>query len=187
HGPLHPGEPSGLCHVPDRRALLRDPSLHADLPHRRDDPAPDPINGPRIRMDGPRVQAVREEPLLCDQSELAAEPASIRERRRHHRPRNRVRNVHPRDVFLAARIPGTSSPSVHRRGYLRRLSAPRLGILGEPHGASRSRRCDRMLTVRASPPYYYASVYALDPATFFAVTNPEPWYFRETGPDAARQ
>src|SRR5439155_1646736 len=44
-----------------------------------------------------------------------------------------------------------------------------------------------MLTVRASPPYYYASVYALDPATFFAVTNPEPWYFRETGPDAARQ
>ena len=45
----------------------------------------------------------------------------------------------------------------------------------------------RMLTVRASPPYYYASVYALDPATFFAVTNPEPWYFREIGPDAARQ
>src|SRR3989449_896065 len=45
----------------------------------------------------------------------------------------------------------------------------------------------RVLSVGASPPYYYASVYALDPATFFAVTNPEPWYFREIGPDAARQ
>src|SRR5207249_9449670 len=45
----------------------------------------------------------------------------------------------------------------------------------------------RVLSVGASPPYYYASVYALDPATFFAVTNPEPWYFRAIGPDAARQ
>lgn len=45
----------------------------------------------------------------------------------------------------------------------------------------------RVLTVPTSPPYSYASVYALDPATFFAVTNPEPWYFRGIGPDAARQ
>ena len=44
-----------------------------------------------------------------------------------------------------------------------------------------------MLSVRASPSYCCAGVYALDPATFFAVTNPEPWYFRAIGPDAARQ
>src|SRR5207247_2374769 len=45
----------------------------------------------------------------------------------------------------------------------------------------------RVLSVRASPSYCCAGVYALDPATFFAVTNPEPWYFRAIGPDAARQ
>ena len=45
----------------------------------------------------------------------------------------------------------------------------------------------RVLNVPVSPPYYYANVYALDPATFFAVTNPEPWYFRGIGPEAARQ
>src|SRR2546425_2779775 len=45
----------------------------------------------------------------------------------------------------------------------------------------------RVMNVPASPPYYYANVYALDPATYFAVTNPEPWYFRGIGPDAARQ
>lgn len=45
----------------------------------------------------------------------------------------------------------------------------------------------RVFTVVASPPYAYASVYALDPATFFTVTNPEPWYFRSIGADEARQ
>lgn len=45
----------------------------------------------------------------------------------------------------------------------------------------------RIQTVRASSPYGYSSVYALDPATYFAVTNPEWWYFRDGGADAARQ
>src|SRR5256712_2077402 len=45
----------------------------------------------------------------------------------------------------------------------------------------------RVLSIPASPPYYYGNVYALDPVTFFAVTNPEPWYFRGVGPEVARQ
>ena len=45
----------------------------------------------------------------------------------------------------------------------------------------------RVLTLTASPPYYYATVYALVPSTFFAVTNPEPWYFRGIGAEAARE
>ncbi len=45
----------------------------------------------------------------------------------------------------------------------------------------------RVQSLRVSPPYYYASVYALDPATFFSVTNPEPWYFRGIGLAEARQ
>src|SRR5207245_6339925 len=44
-----------------------------------------------------------------------------------------------------------------------------------------------VLFVRASPSYCCASVYALDPATFFAGTHPEPRYLRENGPAAARQ
>ena len=43
-------------------------------------------------------------------------------------------------------------------------------------------------TVPGSVPYCCAGVYALDPATFFAVTNPEPWYFSGGGgAEAARQ
>src|SRR2546425_1205027 len=43
-------------------------------------------------------------------------------------------------------------------------------------------------TVPGSVPYCCAGVYALDPATFFAVTNPEPWYFSGGGgTEAARQ
>src|SRR5207249_4176381 len=34
----------------------------------------------------------------------------------------------------------------------------------------------RVQIVPASPPYLTAPVFALDPVTFFAVTNPEPWY-----------
>ncbi len=45
----------------------------------------------------------------------------------------------------------------------------------------------RVQNVPASPPYAYAAVYALDPVTFFAVTNPEPWYFGAGGAEAARQ
>jgi len=42
-------------------------------------------------------------------------------------------------------------------------------------------------TLYAQPQYGFASVYALDPATFFSVTNPESWYFRAIGVDEARQ
>src|SRR3989449_911889 len=46
----------------------------------------------------------------------------------------------------------------------------------------------RVQTVPGSIPYCCAGVYALDPATFFAVTNPEPWYFSGGGgAEAARQ
>jgi len=46
----------------------------------------------------------------------------------------------------------------------------------------------RVQAVPVSPPYCCAGVYALDPATYFAVTNPEPWYFSGSGgADAARQ
>jgi len=46
----------------------------------------------------------------------------------------------------------------------------------------------RVQSVPVSPPYCCAGVYALDPATFFAVTNPEPWYFGAGGgAEAARQ
>src|SRR5437870_8568614 len=46
----------------------------------------------------------------------------------------------------------------------------------------------RVQSVPVSPPYCCAGVYALDPATFFAVTNPEPWYFGASGgAEAARQ
>src|SRR2546422_1942765 len=46
----------------------------------------------------------------------------------------------------------------------------------------------RVQSVPGSPPYCCAGVYALDPATFFAVTNPEPWYFGAGGgAEAARQ
>src|SRR5207245_5066725 len=45
----------------------------------------------------------------------------------------------------------------------------------------------RVQNVPASPPYAYASVYAVDPATFFAVTNPEPWYFSGGGGAEAAQ
>src|SRR5437870_3882560 len=48
-------------------------------------------------------------------------------------------------------------------------------------------RTTRVQNVQASPPYAYAAVYALDPVTFFAVTNPEPWYFGAGGAEAARQ
>ena len=45
----------------------------------------------------------------------------------------------------------------------------------------------RIVTVRAYSPYGYSGVYAFDPATYFAVTSPESWYFRDGGADAARQ
>src|SRR2546425_2063114 len=48
-------------------------------------------------------------------------------------------------------------------------------------------RTTRVQNVQASPPYAYAAVYAVDPVTFFAVTNPEPWYFGAGGAEAARQ
>src|SRR2546425_4926182 len=48
-------------------------------------------------------------------------------------------------------------------------------------------RTTRVQNVQASPPYAYAAVYALGPVTFFAVTNPEPWYFGAGGAEAARQ
>lgn len=44
----------------------------------------------------------------------------------------------------------------------------------------------RIRTVSVQPPYCCASVYALDPDTYFAVTQPESWYFRNGGVDAAR-
>ena len=44
----------------------------------------------------------------------------------------------------------------------------------------------RMRTVDVTPPFGYASVYAVDVATFFEVTRPEPFYFREIGAEAAR-
>jgi putative ABC transport system permease protein len=39
----------------------------------------------------------------------------------------------------------------------------------------------------AHPNYGYATVYALDPATYFAVTNPEAWYFVDGKAEAARE
>src|SRR5256712_13593352 len=46
----------------------------------------------------------------------------------------------------------------------------------------------RVQNVPVSPPYCCAGVYALDPATYFAVTNPEPWYFGAGGgSEAARE
>lgn len=45
----------------------------------------------------------------------------------------------------------------------------------------------RILSLYAQNPYGYANVYALEPATYFAVTNPEPFYFREGGIAAARE
>ncbi|MGI0149531.1 MAG: ABC transporter permease, partial [Thermoplasmata archaeon] len=45
----------------------------------------------------------------------------------------------------------------------------------------------RIRNVPVSPPYCCASVHALDPDTYFSVTQPEWWYFRQGGVDAARQ
>ena len=45
----------------------------------------------------------------------------------------------------------------------------------------------RVQNVPVSPPYCCAGVYALDPATYFAVTNPEPWYFGAGGGAEAAQ
>ncbi len=45
----------------------------------------------------------------------------------------------------------------------------------------------RVQTVPVPPSYCCASIYAIDPATFFLVTNPEPWYFGAGGAEAARQ
>src|SRR3989454_5565289 len=73
----------------------------------------------RLLLEKKKHNAARQPPCsqerrLCHQPELTAKPEAIRERRRHHRPRNRIRDVHPRDVLLAAHLSGTPSSSSGR-------------------------------------------------------------------------
>lgn len=60
-----------------------------------------------------------------------------------------------------------ASPPTFDEGFGANVSA-----LPEVAGVTRFR------TVPVPVPYGYAAVHALDPSTYFSVTQPEPWYFR---------
>src|SRR3989441_49093 len=81
-----------------------------------------------------------------------------------------------RQVRASVRAGLPAAPPPHDSAFAANLTA-----LPEVAGVA------RLLSIPAPPPYYYGNGYALDPVTFFAVTNPEPWYFGAGGAEAARQ